>query len=254
MDILESNKATISHGQYLAIKWMSYFFGMPTYINYRPRWLGGLELDAYWENIGIGLEFQGDQHYTPTFGERSFQQQIQNDITKRKICIQSKIPLVKIDAVDLTSRKLIRKRIKFAMRSVNFPELDGNYYKKSIGPTIDLENDARTYLNILKDKGCLTTKTRSRRRGNRECIWSANMAGYKNSRIKKVSSTRISELVEMAKEDRLKTHRHRPRIKRTDIEPKETASADRKSWSTPSGFSTKQLLLNAFSEMHMSKR
>jgi len=37
--------------------------------NYRPEWLGGLELDFYIEELEVGIEVQGRQHfeYTPMF-------------------------------------------------------------------------------------------------------------------------------------------------------------------------------------------
>lgn len=73
--------------------------------NYRPPWLLGLELDIYFPQAKVGVEFNGDQHYVPTeFGHPG--KQIHRDCEKRRLCKKSGIVLITITAIDLEWTRL----------------------------------------------------------------------------------------------------------------------------------------------------
>lgn len=69
--------------------------------NYRPDWLRGLELDIYFPQARVGVEFNGDQHYfhTGTFGDPS--EQMQRDRIKRNLCNKSDVRMICVTAIDL---------------------------------------------------------------------------------------------------------------------------------------------------------
>lgn len=90
----------MSHGQELAIKWATLFLGKPSHTDYRPDWLEGLELDAYWEHINIGLEYQGEQHYLDVYGKENLIKQVGRDKIKKRICRERKMVLIRVDSAD----------------------------------------------------------------------------------------------------------------------------------------------------------
>ncbi|MCW7499985.1 hypothetical protein ND861_07035 [Leptospira sp. 2 VSF19] len=66
---------------------------------YRPKWLGGLELDFYFELDGkrYGIEYQGAQHVRPTDffgGKKSFKKQIRRDVIKLNLCHNNGVKLL----------------------------------------------------------------------------------------------------------------------------------------------------------------
>ncbi|MCB9815837.1 hypothetical protein H6786_00440 [Candidatus Nomurabacteria bacterium] len=65
--------------------------------HYRPDFLDGLELDIYIEELNIGIEYQGIQHYKPVKhwgGEDALKKLQQRDKKKRNICKKIGIPLI----------------------------------------------------------------------------------------------------------------------------------------------------------------
>lgn len=74
--------------------------------NYRPDWLQGLELDIYFPQARVGVEFNGDQHYffTGTFGDPG--EQIRRDRIKRNLCNKIDVRLICVTAIDLEWTKL----------------------------------------------------------------------------------------------------------------------------------------------------
>ncbi|PJZ89075.1 hypothetical protein CH368_08600 [Leptospira levettii] len=66
---------------------------------YRPAWLGGLELDFYFEKDGIkyAIEYQGAQHVRPIDyfgGKRAFRKQIKRDKRKLNLCMSKNVKLL----------------------------------------------------------------------------------------------------------------------------------------------------------------
>ena len=101
----------MSRGQTLAIAFMTKWFRQPAHTDYRPDWMEGLELDAYWPDKKLALEFDGDQHSVPVFGEGAFMAQKYTDKRKRKICRDLNIILIRLEAGDL-SKSGVKRRIK----------------------------------------------------------------------------------------------------------------------------------------------
>jgi hypothetical protein len=67
----------------------------------RPKWLNGLELDGYNEELKLAFEYNGEQHeyYVPTFhknGEEDFYKQQARDEEKRKLCKDNDVTLIEI--------------------------------------------------------------------------------------------------------------------------------------------------------------
>lgn len=66
---------------------------------YRPKWLGGLEIDFYFELDGkkFGIEYQGVQHVRPIKyfgGKKAFKSQIKRDIRKINLCQANGVKLL----------------------------------------------------------------------------------------------------------------------------------------------------------------
>jgi hypothetical protein len=72
--------------------------------NCRPEWLEGLELDFYIEELGIGIEVQGQQHfdYVPYFHEsyENFLKLKERDERKADLCKHLGVPLHYIECPD----------------------------------------------------------------------------------------------------------------------------------------------------------
>ncbi len=67
--------------------------------HYRPKWLKGLELDVFIEDLNVAIEFQGQQHYMPIKlwgGKKALISQKERDNLKREICNKEGIKLIEI--------------------------------------------------------------------------------------------------------------------------------------------------------------
>ena len=68
--------------------------------NYRPQWLDGLELDFYIEELEVGIEVQGIQHYEYIEHfhktQSGFEEAKRRDERKRHICSDFGIKLIEI--------------------------------------------------------------------------------------------------------------------------------------------------------------
>ena len=69
------------------------------FLSSRPKFLGGLELDGYCEEMSLAFEYQGEQHYDPDnyfhFGSpSSFRMQQDRDARKRELCEDFGVRLV----------------------------------------------------------------------------------------------------------------------------------------------------------------
>ena len=65
--------------------------------HYRPDFLHGLELDIYIDELKIGVEYQGIQHFRPVKywgGEESFRKLQERDKRKKQICDNLGIKLI----------------------------------------------------------------------------------------------------------------------------------------------------------------
>ena len=65
----------------------------------RPSFLKGLELDGYNEELKIGFEYDGIQHYQPMScwgGDDAFRRQKERDFIKQNLCDEHKIGIIRI--------------------------------------------------------------------------------------------------------------------------------------------------------------
>lgn len=81
--------------------------------HYRPKFLGGLELDIYIEELKVGIEYQGIQHYKPVKhwgGKAGLERGKARDKRKREICEQEKVSLIYFEYNEgLNDELVIRK-------------------------------------------------------------------------------------------------------------------------------------------------
>jgi len=92
-------KITESHGEKKCREFLENYFSL-SFPKVRPKFLNGLELDCYNENLRLAIEYNGIQHYkyTPFFHKtpRDFLSQIERDRIKKKICAQNNIFLISV--------------------------------------------------------------------------------------------------------------------------------------------------------------
>jgi hypothetical protein len=90
------------------------------YDNYRPSWLGGLELDRYYPELRTAFEYQGHQHdqyiFTLYENHADFLRQVENDLRKKTILEKKRINLIEIRTKELninTIRKILEDHLLF---------------------------------------------------------------------------------------------------------------------------------------------
>jgi len=82
--------------------------------HHRPDWLDNLELDIYIEEAGVGIEYQGIQHYEAIEhwgGEEALKERQERDQRKKNLCDKHDIELVEVRHDEDISEELIQKRI-----------------------------------------------------------------------------------------------------------------------------------------------
>lgn len=134
----------MSHGQNLLKGYLETMIKYPFIENHRPDWLEGLELDFYFPDVKVGIEFQGDQHYYHTSFGSPYKQKM-NDKRKHEICRSLGIKLYKIQAIDLEYTKL-RSKFKKANKKflISLLECDVEQLKT-------LNKESTSYRKILRE-------------------------------------------------------------------------------------------------------
>ena len=82
--------------------------------HYRGAELEGLELDIWLPDLRVGIEYQGQQHYTPVEhwgGSAGLKKRMANDRKKRRLCKDLGYHLVEIKYTEEISERLVRKKI-----------------------------------------------------------------------------------------------------------------------------------------------
>lgn len=97
---------TVSLFEVLGKRLLDFYFGrLRKRDNYRPDWLKGLEIDRFYPEIKVAVEFQGIQHLRPTKQleqtREQFFQQLEKDTLKRRLCEEQGITLVTLGLLDL---------------------------------------------------------------------------------------------------------------------------------------------------------
>lgn len=92
----------------------------------KPKWLlnpktgGRMEIDCFNEDLRIGLEYNGEQHYRPISwygGEKSFKKTKQRDALKKKLCKKNNIDLIVVPYLIKNKRFFIEKKLKKILES-----------------------------------------------------------------------------------------------------------------------------------------
>lgn len=84
--------------------------------HYRPDFLEGLELDIYIEELKVGIEYQGIQHYKPIKhwgGAEALEKGKERDRKKKQICKDQNIPLIYFEYTEGLSDDLVSQKLVF---------------------------------------------------------------------------------------------------------------------------------------------
>ncbi len=82
--------------------------------HYRPSFLGGLELDVFVEELNIGIEYQGIQHYKPIKhwgGKEALERGRERDKRKKQICGEQGIKLVYFEYDEGLNDQLVMNKL-----------------------------------------------------------------------------------------------------------------------------------------------
>jgi len=82
--------------------------------HYRGKELEGLELDIWFPNLLLGIEYQGEQHYKIIDhwgGKDGFEKRTENDRKKKQLCKKLGYRLVEFDYAEKIEEELIRKKL-----------------------------------------------------------------------------------------------------------------------------------------------
>lgn len=83
--------------------------------HYRPDWLKGLELDIFLPEYKLGIEYQGQQHFTPMGhwgGELKFKELQQRDVAKKKYCKENRVKLIEFKYDEPLDERNVRAKLK----------------------------------------------------------------------------------------------------------------------------------------------
>lgn len=90
-----------SYGQEILASYLTALTGKVPQLDVHPKWLEPLELDLFWPDWDLAIEFQGQGHHAPVFGRANFAKQQAADRRKMNLCEQHGILLVRFNLVDL---------------------------------------------------------------------------------------------------------------------------------------------------------
>ena len=82
--------------------------------HYRPEFLQGLELDIFIEELKIGIEYQGIQHFQPIEhwgGKIAYLKLIERDARKKKICEEFGIKLIYFDYNETLNEEIVKDKL-----------------------------------------------------------------------------------------------------------------------------------------------
>jgi hypothetical protein len=89
--------------------------------HYRPRFLGGLELDIFLPSLAVAIEYQGEQHFAAMEhwgGEKALARTIERDRTKQQLCQKHGIEILYLegDSWQFTEEHLRKLVLKTAAK------------------------------------------------------------------------------------------------------------------------------------------
>jgi hypothetical protein len=85
------------------------------HFHYRPKFLNRLEIDVYIEELKIGIEYQGIQHYKPIEhfgGKKTLKKTKERDNCKKVLCSENGIKVVYINFDEQITKELIQLKLK----------------------------------------------------------------------------------------------------------------------------------------------
>lgn len=88
--------------------------------HYRPKFLEGLELDIFIEELNLAIEYQGIQHFKPIKhwgGENSYKKLKKRDIKKKQICDSLGIRLLYFNYDEELNEILVKQKINLIINS-----------------------------------------------------------------------------------------------------------------------------------------
>jgi len=95
-------------------------------------------VDIYLPDYNVAIEYQGELHYLPKFGQAELVKQQQRDSIKKRLCKQNNLPLYEI-----TYKDDIEQKLKEILDSVS-----GNTVQQTINNTT---NESNTHKNMKKN-------------------------------------------------------------------------------------------------------
>lgn len=146
-----------SYGQQLCRRYIEAVTPARFYENYRPSWLFGMELNFYFPDHNLAIEFNGDQHYFSTDLSRDPSAQIKRDYRKKILCRQRGVQLICFKAIDLVLCKVMCKLKKFVPSCKKFHARQ-------------LDAEAKKYRTILKEKFYSPTAHRSKGKARQKTV------------------------------------------------------------------------------------
>jgi hypothetical protein len=82
--------------------------------HHRPDWLEGLELDIYFPDLALALEYQGQQHFHPVEiwgGEEALKTRQEHDARKKNICETRGVNLITVDYTEPLTETHLRSKL-----------------------------------------------------------------------------------------------------------------------------------------------
>lgn len=90
------------------------FPNLSVLLHYRPNFLEGLELDIFIEDLNLGIEYQGVQHFKPVEhwgGEESYKKLVSRDKKKAKLCKANNVNLIYFNYDEDITEKIVKEKI-----------------------------------------------------------------------------------------------------------------------------------------------
>lgn len=146
-----------SYGQQICRRYIESLINARFYENYRPDWLFGMELDFYFPDYKLAIEFNGDQHYFATGLSDDPSLQRKRDLRKRYICRDRGVKLVVLKAIDLV-------RCKFNQKFKRIVPMNRGFKMSS------LDAEAKRYRATLKENFNSPTAHRAKGKARQKTV------------------------------------------------------------------------------------
>lgn len=170
----------MSYGQQICREYLTKMVPSSFLENYRPPWLFGMELDFYYPDHLVAIEFNGDQHYFSTDLAADHKPQQRRDWRKKAICKSRGIRFVSLKAIDLVSCKFKHrfKKILPMMKHSKMNDLDhrAKAYRKKL-----IADFASPTAHKSKGKKRQDTVARlfAKHPPNEDGIWNSDLFNFK---------------------------------------------------------------------------